>query len=63
MLYEIEQNKQLTARKSGYIEGRLGIIIDGTGRDLNKIAKEATELQQLGYDTYMIYVTYHLMLQ
>ena len=52
-----DRAKQTTAsRKSGYIEGRLGIIIDGTGRDYDKISKEATELQQLGYDTYMIYV-------
>ena len=52
-----DRAKQTTAsRKSGYIEGRLGIIIDGTGRDFNKITKEASELQQLGYDTYMIYV-------
>ena len=49
--------KQTTAsRKAGYIEGRLGIIIDGTGREYDKIAKEATQLQQLGYDTYMIFV-------
>ena len=52
-----DRAKQTTAsRKSGYVEGRLGIIIDGTGRDFNKITKEASELQQLGYDTYMIYV-------
>jgi cytidylate kinase len=52
-----DRAKQTTAsRKSGYVEGRLGIIIDGTGRDYDKISKEATELQQLGYDTYMIYV-------
>ena len=52
-----DRAKQTTAsRKAGYIEGRLGIIIDGTGREYGKIAKEATELQQLGYDTYMIFV-------
>jgi cytidylate kinase len=52
-----DRAKQTTAsRKSGYVEGRLGIIIDGTGRDFDKITKEASELQQLGYDTYMIYV-------
>ena len=52
-----DRAKQTTsARKAGYLEGRLGIIIDGTGRDFNKITKEASELQQLGYDTYMIYV-------
>jgi predicted kinase len=48
--------KTTASRKAGYIEGRLGIIIDGTGRDFDKIAKEATQLQQLGYDTYMIFV-------
>ena len=33
--------KQLTAmRKQGYMNGRLGMIIDGTARDVNKIAKE-----------------------
>jgi predicted kinase len=49
--------KQTTAaRKAGYLEGRLGIIIDGTGRDFDKITSEASQLQQLGYDTYMIYV-------
>ena len=52
-----DRAKQTTAsRKTGYIEGRLGIIIDGTGREYDKISKEATELQQLGYDTYMIFV-------
>ena len=48
--------KTTAARKSGYLEGRLGIIIDGTGRNFNKITSEASQLQQLGYDTYMIYV-------
>ena len=48
--------KTTAARKSGYVEGRLGIIIDGTGREYDKISKEATQLQQLGYDTYMIFV-------
>ncbi len=48
--------KTTAARKAGYLEGRLGIIIDGTGRDFDKITSEASQLQQLGYDTYMIYV-------
>ena len=45
-----------SARKSGYIEGRLGIIIDGTGKDYDKIAKQSIQLRQLGYDTHMIFV-------
>ena len=42
--------------KGGYIEGRLGIIIDGTGKEYDKIAKQSIQLRQLGYDTHMIFV-------
>ena len=49
--------KKITAkRKANYIEGRLGLIIDGTGKDYDKIAKQATQLKQLGYDVHMIFV-------
>ena len=43
-------------RKANYIEGRLGLIIDGTGHDYDKIATQATKLKQLGYDVHMIFV-------
>ena len=49
--------KQLTQmRKQGYMNGSLGMIIDGTARDVNKIAKEKKELEALGYDCYMVFV-------
>ena len=49
--------KQVTAaRQANYIEGRLGLIIDGTGHDYDKIATQATKLKQLGYDVHMIFV-------
>ena len=49
--------KELTAkRKANYVEGRLGLIIDGTGREFDKISKQARELEGLGYDTHMIFV-------
>ena len=49
--------KRLTARKKeNFIQGRLGLIIDGTGKDYDKIARQATKLKQLGYDTHMIFV-------
>ena len=49
--------KKITAkRKANYVEGRLGLIIDGTGKDYDKIAKQATQLKQLGYDVHMIFV-------
>ena len=54
---ERKRAKRVTsARKSGYIGGRLGIIIDGTGKDYDKIAKQSIQLRQLGYDTHMIFV-------
>ena len=43
-------------RQKNYIEGRLGLIIDGTGKDYNKIEGQMRELQQLGYESHMIFV-------
>ena len=49
--------KELTKKKQGnYLEGRIGLILDGTGKDYDKIAKQSAELKQLGYDTHMIFV-------
>ena len=43
-------------REKNYVDGRLGLIIDGTGKNYDKIEKQMRELQQLGYDTHMIFV-------
>ena len=49
--------KDLTGqRRKLYQDGRLGMIIDGTGDDFKKIAAEKAELEKVGYDTYMIFV-------
>ena len=49
--------KEITAaRKANYLEGRLGLIIDGTGKNADKILKQKAGLEELGYDTYMIFV-------
>ncbi len=49
--------KRVTAAKKGHaIEGRLGIIIDGTGHEYGKIAKQAAILNQIGYETSMVFV-------
>ena len=48
--------KVTSAREEGYVGGRLGLIIDGTGKDYDKIAKQSIQLRQLGYDTHMIFV-------
>tara|TARA_R110001599_G_scaffold75912_2_gene207926 strand:- start:16849 stop:17568 length:720 start_codon:yes stop_codon:yes gene_type:complete len=39
-----------------WIAGRLGIIIDGTGKDYDKIAKLKKKLEDIGYDTSMVFV-------
>ena len=52
-----DRAKRVTKAKMGnYVEGRLGLIIDGTGKDYDKIATQATKLKQLGYDVHMIFV-------
>ena len=48
--------KITTARQANYLEGRLGLVIDGTGKDADKILKQKAGLEELGYDTYMIFV-------
>lgn len=49
--------KALTNKKLDlFIQGRLGLVIDGTGRDVNTIKKMKDRLDALGYDTYMIFV-------
>jgi len=47
---------QTRLKQDIYMKGRLGLVIDGTGKDVNKIIKQAKELQDLGYDTKMILV-------
>ena len=50
------RSKQKTkARQDSWIDGRLGIIIDGTGKDVNKIGQQKRLLDQLGYETIMIF--------
>jgi len=42
--------------QDNYITGRLGQVIDGTGKDYNRIKGHRQLYQDLGYDTYMIFV-------
>ena len=42
--------------RDNYVEGRLGLVIDGTGKDYNKITTQASDLKQIGYDVHMIFV-------
>ena len=49
--------KRVTVKKQALaVEGRLGLLIDGTGHEYDKVAKRAAELNQIGYETSMIFV-------
>ena len=55
---EIRGRAKATTKRmqSNFLMGRLGVVIDGTGKDFEKIQRQAAALKQLGYDTYMIFV-------
>lgn len=49
--------KAITQRKqNSHIDGRLGLVIDGTGKDVAKVKKASEALRSLGYETMMIFV-------
>ena len=49
--------KKVTAsRKANYIEGRIGMVIDGTGAKYDEIRQQKADLEAIGYDTHMIFV-------
>ena len=51
------QAKRVTAKRMhSYINGKLGMLIDGTGKNYDKIANMKYQLQLHGYDCYMIFV-------
>ena len=52
-----QRAKQITGdQMDRYIRGRLGLVIDATGRDYDVINRQRSMLQMLGYDSYMIFV-------
>ena len=51
------KSKQIAGMQLGLaLEGRLGIIIDSTARDVEKIQQEAQNLRAIGYDIHMVFV-------
>ena len=49
--------KELTQkRRDHYLDGRLGVILDGTGKDVAKVQQDVTALKDLGYNCMMIMV-------
>ena len=55
---EIRQRAKtlIKSRQAQYIDGRIGLVIDGTGKDPNVISKHVNKLREVGYDVAMIFV-------
>lgn len=52
-----DRAKELTQkRRDHYLDGRLGVILDGTGKDVAKVQQDVTALKDLGYNCMMIMV-------
>jgi len=51
-----KSKKVRDAALKNYINGRLGLLIDGTGKNYPNIAKQKKRLQAVGYDCFMIFV-------
>ena len=52
-----DKAKGLTKKRlKNYTEGRLGVIIDGTGHNFAKLKNKKKEMEHLGYDCYMVAV-------
>ena len=53
--------KELTDRqKEQWLKGRLGLIVDGTGKDLQDVKQEVKKMRNIGYDVAMIFVNTEL---
>lgn len=52
-----DRSKTITGKKmERYLKGRLGLVIDGTGKDYSKISAQKKKLESLGYETAMIFI-------
>tara|TARA_Y100000401_G_C8295809_1_gene211251 strand:- start:5 stop:706 length:702 start_codon:yes stop_codon:yes gene_type:complete len=56
MFLRDKSKKVRDAALKNYINSRLGMLIDGTGKDYAKIAKMKKRLQEVGYDCFMVFV-------
>ena len=54
--YNPAKKQRNASRLESYIQGRLGLVIDGTASNYEKISREKHILEDLGYSTMMIAV-------
>ena len=54
----VRQKAKMTATTmlDKYVEGRLGLVIDATGRDRDLVQRQHSMLRNIGYDCYMVFV-------
>jgi adenylate kinase family enzyme len=58
---QLERNWELTQKQKGnWVSERLGLLIDGSGRNVEGLVKPLTELETLGYNTMVILVNVSL---
>jgi adenylate kinase family enzyme len=58
---QLERNWELTQKQKGnWVGERMGMLIDGSGRNVEGLVKPLTELEKLGYDTLVILVNVSL---
>ena len=58
---QLERNWELTQKQKGnWVSERLGLLIDGSGRNVEGLVKPLTELEKLGYNTMVILVNVSL---
>lgn len=48
--------KKLQKQRSTYIEGRLGLLIDGSGRNIHNLKEKLKQVTNLGYDAICVFV-------
>jgi len=52
----LKAKKLTAATETNYIEGRLGIILEGTGKNVNSLLTLKNKLEKLGYDCIVMFV-------
>lgn len=54
---DYERMYHLTGKqKANWIDGRLGLLVDGTARNLDAMKSVKIELEEIGYETLMVFV-------
>ena len=53
-LIRVKAKKKTAKKEQLWVNGRLGLIIDGTAKDITKLSIKKKALEDVGYDTHML---------